>query len=149
MSRFGSLAVFALLTLASAASGSMFMPGPWYETLAKPSWTPPNWLFPVVWPVLYIMIAFAGWYAWRAGLWVALAIWGAQLVLNAAWSYLMFGQHRIGAALVDLVLLWLSIAAFVLLTWTPARTAALLFLPYWAWVSFAGALNWAVLRANP
>lgn len=149
MSRYGSFAVFALLTLAAAASGAQFMPGAWYAGLAKPSWTPPNWVFPVVWPILYVMIAVAGWRAWLTGARAALGPWGAQLVLNGAWSWLMFGQHRIGAALADLALLWIAIAAFVAMTWRPARAAAMLFLPYLAWVTFAGALNWAVLSANP
>ena len=149
MPRLGSLAVFALLTLAAAALGAQYMPGAWYAGLVKPSWTPPNWAFPVVWPILYVMIAIAGWIAWRAGAKPALSAWGAQLVLNAAWSYLMFGRHSIGGAFADIVVLWMAIAAFVVLAWKPARTAALLFLPYWAWVTFAAALNFAVLRGNP
>lgn len=148
MSRFVSLAVFAAITLVAAASGARFMPGEWYAGLIKPSFTPPNAVFPIVWPILYVMIAVAGWVAWRRGATSALYAWGAGLVLNAAWSWLMFGRHMIGAALADLAVLWLSIAAFVLLTWRPARTAALLFLPYWAWVTFAGSLNFAVWRLN-
>lgn len=149
MTRYMSLAVFALLTVAAASIGSRYTPGSWYAELAKPTWTPPNWVFPVVWPVLYILIAFAGWIAWRAGARAAVVVWGIQLGLNAAWSWLMFGQHRIGAALADLALLWLAIAAFIALAWRPARSAAAMFLPYLAWVAFAGALNLAVLRANP
>lgn len=149
MSRFGSLAVFALLVFAASATGSQFMPGQWYAGLAKPWFTPPPVVFPIAWTILYVMIAIAGWIAWRAGAMSAVAVWGVQLVLNALWSYLMFGAHRIDLALAEIAVLWLSIGAFVALTWRPARNAALLFLPYWAWVTFAAILNFGVWRLNP
>lgn len=143
------LIVFAALTAATAASGATFEPGAWYEGLSKPDWTPPNWAFPVAWTILYIMIAIAGWLAWRAlGVGAAVAVWLVQLGLNALWSYLMFGRHDIGLALADIGLLWLTIAGFIALTWTHARAAAVLFLPYWAWVTFAAALNYAVWVSN-
>jgi benzodiazapine receptor len=141
---------FLAITALAATTGAKFTPGAWYLTLAKPSWTPPGWLFGPVWTVLYVMIAVAGWMVWREAGWsTPLVFWGVQLILNTAWSVIMFGAHRIGWALADLVLLWLAIAGFILTAWPISSTAALLFLPYLAWVSFAGALNFAIWRLNP
>lgn len=149
MLKFASLAVFLALVAAAAVTGMMFQPGDWYAALSKPAFTPPNWVFPVAWTLLYIMIAFAGWLALQAaGMGTAVAIWGAALMLNAAWSYLMFGQHEIGMALVDLVLLWLAIVGFIVATWGSVPKAAYLFVPYLAWVSFAGLLNYEIWRLN-
>lgn len=150
MKNLPSLVVFAALVAAAAWTGSTFMPGEWYAGLAKPSFTPPNWLFPVAWTILYIMIAIAGWLAWQAGgMSSAVSIWGLALILNALWSYLMFGRHEIGLALADIVVLWIAIAAFIVASWPRDRRAALLFVPYLLWVSFAALLNFEVWRLNP
>ena len=140
--------VFLLLAGAAGACGAAFPPGAWYAALAKPAWTPPNVVFGPVWATLYVMIAVAGWLVWRTGDRKALAIWGSGLSLNAVWSWLFFGRHAIGWALVDIVLIWLSIAAFIIWTWSRERRASLLFLPYLAWVSLAIALNAAIWRLN-
>ena len=143
------LFVFLAVTAAAAAFGAVFQPGAWYQALAKPPWTPPNWLFGPVWTVLYIMIAIAGWLVWREqGLSLVVAIWVCQLVLNGAWSWIMFGQHQIGLALADIILLWIAIVLFAVLSWPVSLTASLLFFPYLAWVSYAGALNFAIWRLN-
>jgi tryptophan-rich sensory protein len=144
-----SLLPFLVLLAIVALTGAKFMPGDWYLALKKPEWTPPGWLFGPVWTVLYVMIAVAGWLVWRKeGLNVLLVIWGVQLAANMAWSWIMFGQHQIGWALVDIVVLWASIALFIVLAWSEHRTAALLFVPYLAWVSFATALNFSIWRLN-
>ena len=149
MSRYLSLLPFIACVFAAAASGALFMPGPWYANLNKPTWTPPDWLFPIAWTVLYLMIAVAGWLAWRAGgFGPAIAIWGFGLVVNALWSYFMFGRQDIALALVDVTALWFATAAFIWATWSLEPRAAYLFLPYLAWVSFAGALNFAVWQMN-
>ncbi len=141
---------FLVAVFVVAVSGAVFMPGPWYETLEKPSWTPPNWLFAPAWTVLYVMIAGAGWLVWKAeGFGIALGVWALNLVFNAAWSWLMFGRHRIGAALVDALAMLATIVAFIALAWPLSQTAALLFVPYFFWVAFASALNWAILARNP
>ena len=145
-----SLLVFVVLCVATASSGAIFQPGTWYEALAKPVWTPPNWLFPVVWTILYIMIALAGWLVWRAaGFGGAILLWGLQLVLNGAWSWLFFGQRRMDLAMIDVALLWLSIATFILLALPVSLWAGLLFVPYLVWVSIAAMLNLTVWRMNP
>lgn len=143
------LMVFSALTAAAAVTGSQFMPGEWYSALNKPTWTPPNWLFPIAWTVLYIMIAIAGWLVWRRAGWCqAIQIWGIGLILNALWSYIMFGRHEIGWALADIVGLWLSIAAFIWVALPIDLRASALFAPYLAWVSFATALNFAIWQMN-
>ncbi len=145
-----SLILFIGAVVGVAVSGVVFQPGSWYERLAKPSWTPPNWLFGPVWSVLYLMIAIAGWLVWEAAGWsLAMAFWLAQLVLNGAWSWLFFGRRRMDLAFVDLSLMWLSIAGFILAAWPISGTAALLFVPYLIWVTIAGALNLTVWRMNP
>lgn len=145
-----SLLVFVVLCVATASTGAIFQPGAWYEALEKPSWTPPNWAFPVVWTALYIMIALAGWLVWRqVGFGGAIVFWGLQLVLNGAWSWLFFGRRRMDLALIDVSLLWLSIAAFILLAWPVSVWAGLIFLPYLVWVSIAAMLNLTVWRMNP
>lgn len=133
----------------TAISGALFMPGDWYKTLEKPSWTPPDWLFGPAWSVLYLMIAFAGWLVWKAqGVGPALGVWALHLVFNFGWSWLMFGRHQIGAALADALAMLATIIGFLLLAWPVSQTAALLFLPYLAWVSFATLLNYDILRRN-
>ncbi|MEQ1651450.1 MAG: TspO/MBR family protein [Hyphomicrobium sp.] len=149
MSKYLSLVPFLVLVFAAAASGAVFQTGPWYEALSKPWWTPPNWLFPIAWTILYLMIAIAGWLAWKAGgIGPAVVIWGIGLILNALWSYLMFGRHDIVAALIDVSTMWVAVAAFIFATWNLEPRAAYLFMPYLAWVSFAAALNFEVWRLN-
>lgn len=140
--------VFAALVAAAAATGSIFRPGEWYAALAKPSWTPPGWIFGPVWAVLYVMIAVAGWLAWRAGATTAVAVWTVGLVLNAAWSWLFFGQKQIGLAALDILLLASTIGLFIALAYRASPAAGLLFVPYLAWVSFAAALNITIWHMN-
>ena len=146
------LAGFVVACVAVASSGAVFKPGQWYETLAKPWWRPPNWLFPVAWTALYACIAAAGWLVWKtagfAGASTALAVYAIQLVFNAAWSGLFFGLHRIDLAFAELVLLWLSIVATVALFAPVSLLAAQLLLPYLVWVTFAGALNLSIWHMN-
>ncbi|KUO58382.1 MAG: sensory protein TspO [Alphaproteobacteria bacterium BRH_c36] len=150
MRRYISLIFFLLVTTLVASFAGAFSPGEWYQGLNKPEWTPPNWLFGPVWSVLYLFIAIAGWLVWRAkGFGLALFLWFGQLALNGAWSYLMFGENRIDSAMIDLMFMWLAIAAFMVTSWRLSRLAVLLFVPYLIWVTFAGALNFALLQLNP
>jgi benzodiazapine receptor len=99
------------------------------------------------------MIAVSGWLIWReagfVGTTLPLAIYVLQLVLNAAWTPLVFGLHRIDLGFFDIVLVWLSIVATIVLFYPIHLVAAMLLLPYLAWVTFAAALNFAVWRLNP
>lgn len=141
--------VFAALTLCAASFGAMFRPGPWYEALVRPSWTPPNWVFGPAWTALYVLIAIAGWRVWMArGMGPAVALWLVALVLNGAWSYIMFGAHEIAFAAVDIVALLVVILAFIVVAWRVDRVAAWLFVPYAAWVSYATSLNLGVWYLN-
>jgi benzodiazapine receptor len=149
MNRYLKLAMFVAIVAAVAFAAGQFMPGAWYAGLAKPSWTPPNWLFGPVWSVLYLMIAVAGWLTWESeAAPSARWLWGVQLVLNGIWSPIMFGWHNITAALGVIVVLWIVIAAFIGATRRPVRAAAFLFVPYLVWVSYATALNFALWRLN-
>ncbi len=143
--------VFALVNLAAAGSGGAFRPGPWYRGLDKPSWTPPDWAFPVTWSVLYSLNGYAGWLIWDtagAAAWPALAVYAVSLVINALWSALVFGARRLDWGMIDVTALWLSIAAVMVLFWPISRLAALVLIPYLIWVSIAAALNASVLRRN-
>ena len=121
----------------------------WYPTLVKPSWTPPAWLFGPVWTALYIMMGLSGWLVWRVGSsGKALGLFAVQLALNLAWSFLFFGMKSPVSGLVCIVLLWLAIAATILAFRRKSAVAALLLLPYLAWVSFATALNGAIVALN-
>ncbi len=143
------LPLFLLLALAAAALGAFAPPGDWYATLNKPSFNPPAWVFGPVWTVLYVMIAVAGWRIWRvAPKSVAMLLWFVQLALNAAWSPTFFGAQQIGLALVVIVAMWLAIGATIRAAWPIDKSAALLLVPYWAWVSFATVLNAALWKLN-
>lgn len=149
MTRYASLIFFLAVVGAAAWSGATFSPGPFYAALEKPVWTPPDWLFAPVWTALYVMIAVAGWIVWRAqGLGSALWIWLIQLILNAAWPWLMFGRKQIDFSFFDIMALWVAILAFIVVAWPVRRTASLLFVPYFLWVSFAAALNFELWRLN-
>ena len=135
---------------AAAATGAMFQPGAWYDGLSKPRWTPPNWLFPVAWMVLYLcMSAAAARVAAIPGTGQALAFWSVQIALNTLWTPVFFGLRRMGAGMVIILLLWLAVAATMVAFWHVDAVAGLLFAPYLAWVTVAAALNRSVMYRNP
>lgn len=142
--------VFIVIVFIAASSGALFKPGEWYEGLRKPGWTPPKWAFPVVWSILYVAIGYAGWLVWSTAGWsLPLLLWGVQMVANALWSFFFFGMRRMDLALIDVSVLWLSIALFIIVAWSIAPLASLLFVPYLAWVTAAATLNHSVRRLNP
>ena len=135
---------------AAAATGALFQPGDWYRSLSKPRWTPPDWLFPVAWTVLYLSMSVAAARVAMVGdSGQALALWSVQIALNALWTPVFFGLRRLGAGLVIIFLLWLAVAATMLAFWQLDRIAGLLLAPYLLWVSIAGALNRSVWVRNP
>jgi len=144
-----------LLTFACAALGAMasVQAAEFYAQLNQPRWAPPAWLFGPAWTTLYLLMAIAAWLVWREHGWrrarVALTLFVVQLAANAIWSWLFFVWHRGALAFFDIVLLWSLIVATIFAFSRLQPLAAKLLLPYLAWVSFAGALNFAVWRLNP
>ena len=145
-----ALAGFLFLVALAAAFGSAFPPGDWYAALEKPPLTPPNWIFAPVWTLLYVCIAVAAWLVWRAKAGPsALVLWSVQLLLNALWSWIFFGLHRPGTALVEILALFAVLAATLAWFWRVRVLAGVLLVPYLAWVGFAAYLNaglWALNR---
>jgi tryptophan-rich sensory protein len=142
--------VFLATCAVAASSGVLFKPGAWYRGLDKPAWTPPNIAFPIIWSVLYLMMAVAA--ARVAGepdSALALALWSLQICLNTLWSAVFFGLHRMRAAAIVIGLLWVALAATITAFAAIDGLAAALLVPYLLWGSYAFALNLAVLKRNP
>ncbi|MEM8800303.1 MAG: TspO/MBR family protein [Pseudomonadota bacterium] len=158
-----SLLVFVGACFLAASSGGIFKPGEWYEALEKPPWCPPNWVFAPAWTVLFLLIALAGWrvfLALRADMspdtpvaaivfTAPLIAYGIQLVLNALWSALFFGAKRPDWAMIEVVIFLAMIIGTAVLFFSVDSLAAIFFLPYIAWVSFAAVLNFSLMRRNP
>ena len=151
-----SFAAFAGLTAGVAALGSRHTlktsRGLWYRVLRKAAFQPPSRAFGPVWTGLYALIATSGHRVFQArspGRSRALALWGAQLGFNAAWSYLFFARRRPKAALVDIGLLFGAIAAYAAAARKVDRPAAWMMAPYLGWVAFASVLNASIVRKNP
>lgn len=135
---------------AAGATGGLFPPGEWYERLNKPPWTPPDWLFPVAWTILYVCMAAAGArVALLPGGGLAMALWALQIALNGLWTPVFFGLKKIRLGMIVLAALWVSVALTLAALWTQDWIAGALFAPYLLWVTIAGALNLSVLRRNP
>jgi tryptophan-rich sensory protein len=123
----------------------------WYPTLNKPSWTPPNWTFPIVWTLLYTLMGVSLWLVLNAatvGKTPAYIAFYLQLLFNFAWSILFFYLQNPYLALIDITLLWLAIIGTFILFWQHSRLAALLLVPYFLWVSYAFSLNWFIAINN-
>lgn len=127
--------------------------GPWYQALEKPGWTPHAVVFPIAWTIIYALITVAGITAWRSAptsrdAQSVISLFALNAFLNITWSLLFFRLHRPDWAFAELIALWLSILALMIFCARFSRTASLLLVPYLAWVSVAGALNWAILDLN-
>jgi tryptophan-rich sensory protein len=125
----------------------------WYQTLVKPAFNPPAWIFAPVWNALYLMMGVALFIILEKGkgnIFYKKALWffGVQLFLNFLWSILFFGLHNPGLALVEIILLWISILFTHIYFFKISKLAARLLLPYLAWVSFAAILNFEIWRLN-
>lgn len=136
---------------AGALGGLVTSPG-YYEELTVPAWAPPGWVFGPVWTVLYVAMGVAAFWIWQArgfrGARGALAAYAVQLVLNAAWTPIFFGLREPAWALLELCALWVAVLVTIVLFARIRRGAALLLLPYLAWLTFAGILNWRIVVLN-
>jgi benzodiazapine receptor len=150
MNRGLSLLGFLLLVIGGGlVIGLLTSPGEWYAGLAKPSFNPPAWLFGPVWIVLYVLIAVAGWRVWQRDRTCGpMKLWWVQLVLNFLWSPAFFAAHQPGVALVVILMMLAAILGFIAAAWRLDRVAALLFVPYAAWVTFASLLNGSIWMLN-
>ncbi|WP_433766189.1 tryptophan-rich sensory protein TspO [Pseudomonas putida] len=141
--------IFLLACAAAASSGIFFKPGDWYAALNKPGFTPPNWVFPVAWTTLYLLLA---WVGYRLTLMpdsqTLLALWAAQIALNTLWTPVFFGAHRVFASMVILALLWLVVAVMLVMAMRLDVITGLILFPYLLWLSLAAALNFSILRHN-
>ena len=143
-----------LLFIAVSLGGGLLIgitnaPGEWYESLQKPVFNPPNWIFGPVWSVLYVMIGIAGARTWARGpSSAAMVAWFVQMALNFVWTPVFFTARRPDVALIVIAALLMAILAFVALTWRRDRLSSLLFVPYAAWVAFAAVLNFEIWRLN-
>ncbi|MBK8211229.1 MAG: tryptophan-rich sensory protein [Rhodospirillales bacterium] len=150
----GPILVAALAALVVANLGGLLTDiGPWYQNLQRPSWQPPDWLFPPAWTLIFALSATSGVLAWRAAPDAAnrrriVGAFAVNAVLNVLWSALFFSLRRPDWALIEVALLWLSIVLLIVVTGRVSRAAAWLLLPYLVWVSFASALNYAVVHLN-
>jgi len=151
------LAFSIIICLAAGFLGSFFTitgQGSWYAQLVKPWFNPPSFLFGPVWTALYILMGIALYLVIVDGLEkpmvkLATALFGIQLVLNAVWSYAFFGLESPFLGLVELVILWIFILATIIAFFRVKRAAALLMVPYIAWVTFAGVLTYSIMILNP
>lgn len=142
--------IFFAACLGAGVTGGLFPPGAWYRSLSKPSWTPPDWVFPVTWMVLYVCIALAGArVAELPGNGIALAFWAMQIAFNGLWTPVFFGLRKIRLGMAVVCVLWLSVLSATLALWQVDQIAGLLFVPYLVWVTIAAALNAEIWRLNP
>ncbi|MGY9045588.1 hypothetical protein P775_06210 [Puniceibacterium antarcticum] len=142
--------IFLAACFSAGSTGGLFAPGQWYRDLSKPSWTPPDWAFPVVWTMLYVCMATAGTRAAMApDNSIALALWSLQIALNGLWTPVFFGLKKIKLGMIVLSALWASVAVTLLALYQVDFIAAALFVPYLVWVTIAGALNASVWQRNP
>jgi len=125
----------------------------WYQTINKPTWNPPSWIFGPVWTTLYIMMGIAFFLVWKSPAKPdvkrnAIILFAIQLTLNFFWSFIFFNQHQIGWALVEIITMWLFILLTIFAFGNISKTAAWLMVPYISWVSFATILNYTIWKLN-
>ncbi|MFO1191244.1 MAG: TspO/MBR family protein [Rhodoferax sp.] len=146
--------VAAGAALAVAGLGALMTDlGDWYRQLVQPAWKPPDWLFGPAWTLIFGLAATAGVAAWRQAPdkasreWL-LALFALNGFLNVLWSLLYFRLRRPDWALLEVGLLWLSVLLLILVLGRYSRQARWLLLPYLAWITVAGALNWGTVQLN-
>ncbi|WP_320200150.1 TspO/MBR family protein [Agrobacterium sp. rho-13.3] len=140
--------VFVVVTT-GAVIGINNVPGEWYQSLNKPFFNPPNWIFGPVWTALYVMVGIAGARTWlRSRMGGRMQLWGSQMLLNFMWSPIFFGMESPLGALILIVPMLVCVIAFIIMTYSRDRLSMWLFVPYAAWVAFATALNASIVYLN-
>ena len=148
------IAIAAVAAVVVAVLGeTMTNLGPWYIELAKPEWTPPNFVFPIAWTIIFALAAIAGVSAWRQAPNTRMSdtvvgMFALNGFLNILWSLLFFRLQRPDWAFYEVILLGISVAALIIYCWRFSKLTSLLLLPYLAWVCIAGTLNWQVVQLN-
>jgi len=149
--------IFSIIIAHSAGIvGSLFTMSAistWYESLIKPAFNPPNWIFGPVWLLLYTLMGIALYFIWQKGLnnkqvRFTFIFFITHLIFNALWSIVFFGLQNILLALIVILVLWTMILALILLSWKIDKRASYLLIPYLLWVSFATLLNFSILQLN-
>jgi len=142
--------LFLAATFAAGSTGALFPTGAWYKSLNKPTWVPPDWMFPVAWTSIYLLISFAGArVAVIDGNGYAMAFWAIQIAFNALWTPVFFGLRRLKGSLPIIGGLWLAVLGCTITHFQLDFWAGLAFVPYLLWVTVATALSIAMLRLNP
>ena len=173
------LLLFILLCLAAGAVGSIFTAEAiptWYQSIIKPAFNPPSWIFGPVWTILYVLMGVSlylvwkndwkvlnpvlvpskkVWNRWSESFWVGawqkqnvIAIFAIQYVLNILWSYVFFGLRMPGLAFFEILALWVSIIYLIINFYRISKPAAWILIPYIFWVSFAVYLNYSIWALN-
>ncbi len=149
------LLVFVVVCLAAGRLGAAITEPAlesWYRGLAKPTWTPPDIVFPVAWSLLFLAMGIAAWLVWKSAergeLRLPLTLFFGQLVINVLWSFSFFGQRNPFLGMVTLAALFLAVILTTVAFSRISRVAGWLFLPYLLWLGYAGALNFAIWRMN-
>jgi benzodiazapine receptor len=148
-----SASVICLSMVWVNSSFSITGKGQWYDDLVKPSFTPPGIVFSIVWPALYILMGTAVFLIWNKGFEsyaakIAIAMFFFQLLLNGTWSVIFFGMHNVGAAMIEIILLWVAIAVCTIKFFAISNLAGALMVPYLVWVAFAAVLNVSIWFLN-
>ncbi|MCZ7484390.1 TspO/MBR family protein [Rhizobium rhizogenes] len=141
-----NLTVYVVFVVVVVAIGALIgvnnVPGEWYQSLQKPFFNPPNWIFGPVWTTLYVLIGIAGARTWiRKRMGTRMRLWFTQMVLNFLWSPIFFGMQSPAGALIIIIPMLVCLLAFIALTYRRDRISMWLFVPYALWVAFATVLN--------
>ena len=157
MKTYVRLIISVVLCQAAGIVGSLFTApaiNSWYAGLRRPAFSPPNWVFAPVWTTLYLLMGISLFMVWNVGLEKSavkksIMIFSIQLLLNILWSYLFFGLRSPLMGFIEIVVMWLMILLTMLSFFKISKKAALLLVPYLAWVSIASYLNYSILVLNP
>lgn len=147
---------FVVVTFLIGGAGSIFTSASldgWYDQIIKPSWVPPSFVFPIVWPILYGMMGVSAYIIWRKrddghSFCCSLVYYWVHVFFNFLWSYIFFGMRDIGLALSEIIVLWAMIGGLIIVFWRIDKVAGSLLIPYFAWVTFAMYLNYTIWQLN-